>query len=137
MIRTAGPRHRFRQSLLLGWVKMPVKDWLLLDVAPCDSYAILGPTRGGVERGRRGRVAATAEVERAVQCPSGTDGTVAMIRDSVWSDDRSTVLAHGDRPHSYPAAPRHPAPMGTRTLSCQACPVDSECAVSDGLRSHV
>src|SRR5262245_40365018 len=43
MTCTAGPRHRFRQSLLLGWVKMPVKDWLLLHVAPCDSYAILGP----------------------------------------------------------------------------------------------
>ena len=24
---------------------MPVKDWLLLHVAPCDSYAILGPDR--------------------------------------------------------------------------------------------
>src|SRR5262245_32716804 len=42
MTCTAGPRHRFRQSLLLGWVKMPVKDWLLLHVAPCDSYADTG-----------------------------------------------------------------------------------------------
>ena len=24
---------------------MPVKDWLLLHVAPCDSYAILGPVK--------------------------------------------------------------------------------------------
>src|SRR5262245_52064885 len=48
MTRTAGPRHCFRHSFLLGGVKTPVKDWLLLHVAPCDSYSILGPCSSGL-----------------------------------------------------------------------------------------
>ncbi len=59
--------------------------------------------------GRGGEATGHSRGCRTAQTPRGTDGTVEMIRDSVWYDDRRQCVAHSGGPQSHPSAPRNPA----------------------------